>query len=74
MTDGESGAFFAADGDFVLLDQLADVFEADRRFVQFDLVMFGQRIDQICGGDGLRRRRFSSRGFRPGSRTSSAMM
>ena len=51
FADGETRAFFAADENLVLLDQFANVLEANRRFVEFDLVFFGKRVDEIGGGD-----------------------
>ena len=51
--DRQPRALFSADGDFVLFDQLADVLEAYRRLVQFDLVMPRQGIDEVGGGDGF---------------------
>ena len=47
----KTGAFFAADGDLVLLNELANVFEANRRFIQRNAVMLGQRINQVGGRD-----------------------
>ena len=49
MTNGESGALFPADGDLVMLDQLADVFKTDGRLVQFHAMVLSQCIDQIRG-------------------------
>ena len=51
VADGEAGALFPADGDLVLLDELADVLESHRGFVQFDAVMFGNGVDQVGGSD-----------------------
>ena len=53
FADGEPGAFFAADEDLVLLDQFANVLEADRSFVELDLVFFGKRVDEIGSGNGF---------------------
>src|SRR5581483_2432545 len=53
MADRKARALFAADADFVLLDQLADVFETHRRLVQRNVVGLGQSVDQVRGGDGL---------------------
>ena len=53
MADGEAGTLFPADRDLVLLDQLADVFEADRRFVQLDFFFVGNDIDEVGGGNLL---------------------
>ena len=49
--DGKPGAFFAADNDLVLADQLADILEADRRLVDRYAVFSGHGIDQMGGGD-----------------------
>src|ERR1019366_10686100 len=41
------------DEDLVLFDQFADVFEANRGLVELDLVFFGQRVDEVGGGNGF---------------------
>jgi hypothetical protein len=51
ITDGKSGALFAASGNLVLLDQFADILESDRSLMQFNFVVLGQRVDQIRGRD-----------------------
>ena len=53
MADGQSGALFSSNGDFVLLDEFADVFESHRRFVEFHLVMFSKRIHHVGSRDRL---------------------
>src|SRR5690349_14617962 len=47
VPDREPSTFFAADQDLVLFDKFPNVLEANWSFVQFDTVMFGERIDQI---------------------------
>jgi hypothetical protein len=39
VANGKAGRLFPADGDLVLVDEFADVLEADRRFVERDLVV-----------------------------------
>src|SRR5580698_6475360 len=51
MADGEAGTFLAADHDFVLLDEFADVLKADGRFMQRDVMMLSQGVDEVGGGD-----------------------
>ena len=53
ITNGKSGALFSANANLVLLDQFADVFEADRRFVQLDFFFVGDGIDEVGGGNRL---------------------
>ena len=43
--DGQPRRLLAADGDLVLVNQLADVLEAHRRLVERNLVIFRQGID-----------------------------
>ena len=50
MPNGKPSALFASDCNLVLLNEFADVFEADWRFVQLDLVMLSQSIDQVGSG------------------------
>ncbi len=64
MANGEAGAFFAADHDFVLLDEFADVFEADREFRAVDdVMMLGEGVDQVGGGYGFAYAVFPTAGF-----------
>ena len=51
--DGEAGGLFAADGDLVGDDELADVLEADGGFVERDLVVVGEGVDEVGGGDAF---------------------
>src|SRR5438477_9099226 len=53
MANGESGAFFPTDGNLVLLDKFAYVFETHRGLVQRHAVMFGHSINQVGGGNRL---------------------
>ena len=53
FADGEASAFFAADQDLVLLDEFANIFEANRGFVELDFVFFGKRVDEIGGRYGF---------------------
>src|SRR5436309_4666928 len=53
MADRKSGALFAADGNFVLLNQLSNVFESDWSLIQRDVMVLRQRIDHIGGGNRL---------------------
>ncbi len=45
--DRQPGTLFSADGDLVLIDQLANVLEADGRLVEWHLVFIGQSIDEV---------------------------
>src|SRR5438105_3234610 len=47
MSDRKPSAFFSADGDLVLLDELSNVFEPDRRFVQLDSMMLRQGVNHV---------------------------
>ena len=49
--DGQAGAFFAAQGDFIFADELADIFEADGSLIGGLAVGFGDAIDHLRGGD-----------------------
>src|SRR6185503_20413949 len=51
--NGQPCALLAADGDLVLVDKLADELEAHGRFVQRNLEMVGERVDEVGGRDGL---------------------
>ncbi len=51
MEDGEAGAFLAADEDAVAEDQRANIFEADRRFVDAEAMERGDSIEEMRGGD-----------------------
>ena len=53
VANGQTGGFFPPDGDFVLLDQLANVFETHRSLVELDFVVGGHRVDQVRGRHGL---------------------
>src|SRR5690242_6683721 len=53
MADRKSRALFPANGNFVLLDQLADVLEAYWRFVELDLKLLCQSINQVSSGNGF---------------------
>src|SRR5262245_56517375 len=53
IPDRQPCALFAADDNFVLLDQLAQILEAHRSFVQLHAMMFGQRVDQVGRRNGL---------------------
>src|SRR4029077_12053162 len=53
MANREASTLFAADGDLVLLDQFANVLEADGSFVQLDPVVPGQGVDHVGGGYGF---------------------
>src|SRR5207237_3917591 len=63
MADGNPGALFATDRNLILLDEFADVFEADRRLVQFDFMVPGQSVNQIRGSDRLSDTIFPSAAF-----------
>ncbi len=56
--NGEPGAFFAAQRDFVFADELADVFEAHGRLMDGLAVQFGDRIDHVRRRDAARRGHF----------------
>src|ERR1700684_2047023 len=45
--DGQAGAFFSADGDFVLCDTFADVFETNGRLVERHAMLPGYCIDKV---------------------------
>src|SRR5438067_78002 len=47
LADRESRALFAANHNLVLFNQLPNVLEADWSFVQRNLVLFGERINQV---------------------------
>src|SRR5439155_17655755 len=49
MADGKPCALLASDHDLILLDELANVFEAYWSLVQLDAMLFGQGIDQVRG-------------------------
>src|SRR5271168_3819433 len=51
--DGESGRLFAADCDFVFIDQFADVLEAYRSFIEQNLMVIGEGVYEVGGGDGF---------------------
>src|ERR1700744_359638 len=51
--DGDPGGFFTTDGDLVLQNKLADVLEADGGFIEGNLVMLGDGVDEVGGGDGF---------------------
>src|SRR5262249_13388891 len=53
LADRKPGALLAADHDLVLLDEFPDVLEADGSLVQLNLVLFSQRIDQVCCRHGF---------------------
>src|SRR5580700_12122782 len=52
--NGEPRALFAANGNGILVDQLTDVFEANRRLIQANLVMIRESVDKVGGRDRLR--------------------
>src|SRR5712691_4021869 len=49
MADGKPCALLASDHDLILLDELANVFEAYWSLVQLDAMFLGQRIAQVRG-------------------------
>src|SRR5579884_3435333 len=53
MTNRQSGTFFTADGNLVLLDQFTNVLETDGGLVQFDAVMLGERVNKVGSSDGF---------------------
>jgi len=44
--DGEAGALFTTDQYLVLLDEFANIFEANRGLAELDLAFFGKRVDE----------------------------
>ena len=51
--DGEASRLLAADCDLVLVDELANVLEADRSLVERHLVEVGESVNQVGGGHTL---------------------
>ena len=61
--NGEAGAFFTAERDFIFADQLADVFEADRGLVDSLAVKFCGGVNEFGGGHAAGGRHFPSARF-----------
>src|SRR5437867_11432682 len=63
IPDGETGAYLAADSNFVLLDQLSDVFERHRSLIERHRMMLSQRVDHVGRGNRLGNTVLPSPGF-----------
>src|SRR5207253_1368279 len=66
--DSHPCALFSAQNNFVLFDQLADIFEADRRFMDWNMIEAGDRIYQMRCGNAFADAAMPALLRRPGAR------